>query len=83
VTDAPGDPDIIDIRRDREIIASCPACQMERRLPEGWQDLLRQGMDPADAAAWDGQLRCLNTPACDVDGGTVMTTRLVTGGQSD
>jgi hypothetical protein len=71
-----GEPVVIDIRRDREIVAVCPACGMERRLPEDWQDLLRQGMSPADAAAWDGQLRCLNTADCNQDGGTVMVTRL-------
>jgi hypothetical protein len=77
----PDDPVIIDIRRAREVIATCPACQLERRLPEGWQDLMRQGMDPADADAWDGQLRCLNTPECCQDGGTVMVTRLVIDGE--
>jgi len=44
----------------RELLARCPQCGMERSLPENWQDILRESMPPAEAAAWDGVLRCRN-----------------------
>ncbi len=55
----------IDIRRAREIVATCPSCGMERRLPEEWQEILRASIeDPREAREWDGQLRCRrNHPA--------------------
>lgn len=72
------DEQIIDITRAREIIATCPCCGLVRRLPEGWQDMMRAAMGQEDACAWDGLLRCLNTEQCrDADGGAVMVTRLV------
>jgi len=39
------------------LVATCPQCKMERSLPEGWEDMLREQAGPA----WDGVLRCLNT----------------------
>jgi hypothetical protein len=44
----------------RELLAKCPQCETERPLPENWQDILRKSMPPAEAAAWDGVLRCRN-----------------------
>lgn len=51
---------IIDVTRQHEFVATCPVCFMERRLPEGWQDILRASMSPPEALTWDGKMRCLN-----------------------
>jgi len=39
-------------------LATCPECGMERPLPEGWQDILRESVPPDEP--WDGNLRCQN-----------------------
>lgn len=51
---------LIDITRPEEIVATCPECGMERRLPLNWQEIMRAAMPKLDAQNWDGKLRCLN-----------------------
>ena len=48
----------IDIRRadGTEVVLRCPVCMRERRMPVGWEEIMRQSA-PAD---WDGILRCQN-----------------------
>ena len=55
---------VIDIHRYREIQAVCPvrSCRRVLGLPLDWQTLMRQGMNPLEAQAWDGVLRCKGYP---------------------
>jgi hypothetical protein len=56
MSEAEGDPRIIDIRRAGDVTLACPRCRMERVLPVNWQEILRATADPE----WDGILRCVN-----------------------
>jgi predicted RNA-binding Zn-ribbon protein involved in translation (DUF1610 family) len=49
---------IIDITRNREVVAVCPQCGNELHLPLDWQQMMRESMAPVDAPHWDGVIRC-------------------------